>query len=332
VVEEYNIMRKTVFDNIVNDENDFTELLCNMMKFKEFENTFSDFLGLNNKNIDVNTQYRTEKNGIPDLVITYNDGIVFVEVKIGNSRLTKNQPKGYIEELLDKQEKNKALYFLVPINYNYKDELENRIKKFKNPAISNIEPKYWEVFFYYCKQNKIFYKNKTLFEYYNLLKAWFGYEAVVFNKEEQNIMKRNIKKMSKVGKFLEGIYAQLMNKGYKLKTSEGLTEIGIFIYDKKKKGVYYGWIGIWFSLWEEKNDCLIYTIDNMSNKKYFNNFAKKYKYKGFKKYDPEDDDNPDEKTIHGYICFDDKIFKNKYNQEMISNEISTIIRNIKSTK
>jgi len=92
-------MRHTIFDNLVNDEDDFTELLCNMVKFEEFGDILYDFFGIKNKEKYIETQYQTKKNGKPDLVIWYDDGIEFIEVKVGDRRLTKNQPEGYIREL-----------------------------------------------------------------------------------------------------------------------------------------------------------------------------------------------------------------------------------------
>jgi hypothetical protein len=322
-------MRHTIFDNLVNDEDDFTELLCNMVKFEEFENILYDFFGIKNKEKYIETQYQTEKNGIPDLVISYDDGIEFIEVKVGDRRLTKNQPEGYIRELSNRTEKNKKLYFLIPKNYYYLKELKSRIKNLKGSNIK-IEIKYWEDFFEYSKKNEIFLKNKVIFEYYNLLKSWFGYETITFNKGDKNIMNENGKIMTNVAKFLDSIWSQLEQNGYRLVCAEGFDAIGIEIYNKYKKDVYYGWIGIIFSLWSNTGDCFIYNISDRDNKKYFNNFINKYK--DCKTYDKRENDSPDGKWIHKYICFDDDIFNKKNNEGLIFIKILDILKNIKSSK
>jgi hypothetical protein len=316
-------MRDTIFDNLVNCENDFTELLCNMIKFKEFKNIFSDFIGIKCKDTNIETQYRTEKNGRPDIVISYNDGdgIEFIEVKVGNSKLTKNQPTGYIKELSGKEEKNKKLHFIIPRNYYYIEELNSRIGKIKNSK-ELIEVKYWENFFDHCKQNKIFLKNKIFFEYYNLLKSWFGYENVKFNKGERNIMNKNGKTMAKAGEWFDYFDSYLDQNGFKLKASNGYFEIGGTIRNKKGN-ISYGWIGIWFPLWKEKGHCFTYMISN-DDKKHYNNFKNKYKCYTY--------NDPDEKTIYKYICFDDDLFEENCDNSIIFRKILDIIENIKSTK
>jgi hypothetical protein len=179
-------MRNTIFDNLVNNEDDFTELLCNMLKFKEFKIIISEFLGIKNKEVFIDTQYRTKNNGRPDLVISYDDGIEFIEIKVGDRRLTKNQPEGYIQELSEKNEQNKKLYFIIPKNYYYIKDLKNRLRDTKKIGIP-IQIKYWEEFFEYCKCKKIYLNNKVFYEYYNLLKSRFGYETVFSLKRRKKL-------------------------------------------------------------------------------------------------------------------------------------------------
>ena len=315
-------MRDTIFDNIIKNEDDFSELFCNMQRFNEFKSIIINFIGVKSKNIVFDTQFRTINNGRPDFVISYDNGIEFIEVKIGDRKLTKNQPEGYIKELLTRKEKNKKLYFIIPKNYYYSNELKNRIKNmeiFKIPIII----KYWEDFFEYCKKEKMYSKNNVFNEYYSLLKSWFGYETVIFSKKEKNIMNENSKIMCKAGKLLESISSLLEQNGYKPEWSNGLNEIGIYI---NKKDNYYGWIGIWFSLWEKTNDCFIYTISNKDKKKYYNNFINIYKK--CKTYEERENDKPDGLTISKYICFDDDIFNEKNDESIVFNILLEILKNI----
>ena len=313
-------MRETIFDNLVENEDDFTELFCNMLKFKEFKSIITKFFGINNKNVVFDTQYRTKNNGRPDFVISYDNGIEFIEAKVGNSKLTKNQPEGYINELLKMNEVNKKLYFLIPKNYYYINELKSRIKNMKASKIT-IEIRYWEKLFEYCKSNSIYKKNDVFFEYYMLLKTWFGYETVIFNKKEKNIMNENGKIMSKVGKWLESISSLLEQNGYNPTWSDGLNEIGIYIYKKEE---YYGWIGVWFSLWEKNGDCFVYTISNKDKKKYFNNFINNYKF--CKTYEERENDKPDGINISKYICFDDDIFNERNDEGIVFQKLLGILK------
>jgi hypothetical protein len=160
-----------------------------MLKFKEFEKIISGFIGIKSKEIYIATQYRTKINGRPDLVVSYDNGIEFIEVKVDDSKLTKNQPEGYIKELSGNNVQNKKLYFLIPKNYYYIKDLKNRIGNIKDKKIT-IKIKYWEEFFEYCKSERIYSNNKVLNEYYTLLKSRFGYETISFSKEERNIMNK----------------------------------------------------------------------------------------------------------------------------------------------
>jgi hypothetical protein len=315
-------VRNTIFDKLVNDEDDFTELFCNMLKFKEFEVLISDYLGLKNKKVSVDTQYKTKKNGIPDLVISYDNGIEFIEVKVGDRRLTKNQPEGYIKELSVRKEQNKKLYFIIPKNYYYINELKNRIENVKEKGIPIII-KYWEDFFEYCKVKKINSKDKVFYEYYSLLKSWFGYETVFFTKEEKNIMNENGKIMNKAGTWLESISSLLEQNHFNPELSDQLGEIGISI---NKKDVYCGWIGIWFSLWEKTGDCFIYTISNKDKKKFYNNFINKYA--NCKEFKHREDDKPEGEIIFKYVCFDKDVFNETNDESVVFKKLQEILINI----
>jgi hypothetical protein len=315
-------MRNTIFDNLVNNEDDFTELLCNMLKFNEFKIIISDFIGIKDGEIYIDTQYSTKNNGRPDLVISYDGGIEFIEVKVGDRKLTKNQPEGYIRELVGKDKQSKKLYFLIPKNYYYIKDLKNRINNIKDEKIP-IKIKYWEEFFEYCKFKKIYLNNEVFNEYYILLKSWFGYETVIFSKEERDIMKENGKIMYKAGKWLESISSLLEQKGFTPEWSDGLNEIGIYI---KKKDVFYGWIGIWFPLWENTGDCFVYTLSNNDKRKFYNNFVGQYK--NIKTFEDRENDKPEGKIIYKYICFDSDVFDKNNDESIIFNKLLEILKNI----
>jgi len=316
-------MRKTIFDKLIKNENDFTELFCNMTKFEDFKSLIISFLGIEkNKNPIFDTQYITKNNGRPDLVISFDDGIEFIEVKVDNRKLTKNQPEGYIKELLKRKEANKKLYFVIPKKYNYKEELNYRIKNTKKFKIS-IEIRYWEEFFEFCKNKNIYSKNNVLGEYYNLLKSWFGYETVIFSKKEKDIMNENGKVMYKAQKWLESISSLLIQNGYDPEWSKESNEIGLYI---NKKNNYYGWIGIWFPLWKDSGDCFVYTISDKDKPKFYNNFVNIYKK--CKTYEDRENDKPDGVIIFKYISFDNYIFDNKNDESVVFKKLLEILKNL----
>jgi len=342
--------RNTIFDNLVKNENNFTELLCNMMRFNKFKKIFLEYLGSNNNDIFIETQRKSDKNGKPDLFIKYEDGYEIIEVKTQNSGLTRNQPKGYIKELIEKDVTTKKLHFLIPKNYSHLEKLKNKIEnvKEKGKLLFNknkgyysvtynydkekdkkitIEIKSWEDFFEYCKGKYIIFKsNKILLEYYNLLKSWFGYETIIIQKGEKNIMKKKLEKLSKVFDILDSIYCLLKkHKELKLESNKSFDQIGFNIIDKNKK-IFYGWIGIWFPLLKENDHIFIYTPNN-EDKKIKNNFLKIYKNE-CKVYKDQYDDNKEYK----YICFDNDIFNKNKSSDIIGEKILDIIKNANTSK
>jgi hypothetical protein len=129
--------------------------------------------------------------------------------------------------------------------------------------------------------------------------------------------------MNKAGKWLESISSLLEQKSFKPKWSDGLNEIGISI---NKKDVYYGWIGIWFSLWEKTGDCFVYTLSNKDKKKFYNNFITQYK--DCKIFEDREDDKPEGNIIYKYICFDDIIFSKSNDESIVFNELLKILKKI----
>jgi hypothetical protein len=324
-------MRENIFHKLVNDEDDFTELLCNMFRYKDFENIFLKYLKLDIKTkVFCETQFKTknkQRNGRPDMVISCNNGIAFLEAKVTDSRLTKNQPEGYLKELKNKNEPTKRLYFLLPKNYKHLKELNERFDNIEHNEIS-INIKYWEKFFEYLKQEKFYLKSDLFNEYYNLLKNWFGYETIIFSIEEKKTMSNNINIMLKVGKWLESMRSHLETNGYSVSNSDGLLELGLYISNNIGKD--YGWIGVWFELWEETGDCFIYTLSSNNDKKYFDNLSKLSDK--CKLFDYHHDDTPDGKEIFKYICFDNLIFNKSIDENAIWQELSEILKNINKSK
>jgi hypothetical protein len=142
--------RNNLFHNIINDEGTFTDLLCNLLNLRDIQFTkiFFKFLKITEspKEYEFDTQHRTNKNqnnGRLGLTISSDEEIFFIEIKINNTGLSKNQPKGYLKELAQMDDyKIKNLYFIIPTrNYSYKDELDNKLLK-HNKVLKYIQRYY----------------------------------------------------------------------------------------------------------------------------------------------------------------------------------------------
>jgi len=223
-------MRDNIFNNLVKDEDSFTELLCNMFKYDYFRYVFFDYIGIDNREIfEYDTQYRTgnlQKNGRPDIVIFSEQDFIFIEIKVGDTPLTRNQPKGYIKELSYKKIEHKKLFFIIPRKYKFEQVLINRFIKYKINNIST-EILYWEDFFEFLKKNSIFKINDFCAEYYNLIKNWYGYENnIFFNKENKKMDKLEIGKfVSRIDNLVNTIGDLLSKDGIKLNIQKILVNL-----------------------------------------------------------------------------------------------------------
>ena len=308
-------MRDNIFQNIVNDENSFTELLCNMMRYDKFKKIFFEFIDIKDSyKFECETQCQTNNNGRPDFVIHSENDFILIEIKTGDTNLTGNQPKGYIKELCLKPIENKKLIFILPRGYKYEKKLNTRIEKYNKKNIL-IDIKYWDVLFELLKKNNIDQINDICMEYYNLIKNWYGYEHIQFYKKENNKMdKLEIGKfVNKIEEMVETIGDLLVSNGYKIKHSKVSGDFGFSIFDKKN--VELCWFGAWISLWAKTGDVVILTLSsNIENK-----------IKDIKSI-----------TIDGndiqYFCFDETVIDDNYNEKQFLGQLMDKINEIKTLK
>jgi len=126
----------TIFENIVYNENTFTELFRNLMRFKVFRREFLNLIDFDFSeeliDFDCFSTQKTTENGRPDLVISTQTLEIYIEIKVWNTILTNNQPEGYLKELerIDKNEK--LLVLLTPKNYKYLKVYNERKKLFNS--------------------------------------------------------------------------------------------------------------------------------------------------------------------------------------------------------
>jgi hypothetical protein len=128
--------RRSVFHNLVSNENSATELLCNAMRFDALRSAlltlfFSDTCASKVTADDIDTQI-TVGRGQPDLVIDNDEVYAFIEVKVErHCGLTPYQPDGYYECLREDKSKRpeRWLVFLVPSRWDCRPRLEDSLRR-----------------------------------------------------------------------------------------------------------------------------------------------------------------------------------------------------------
>jgi hypothetical protein len=256
--------RDNLFHNIANNENSFTELLCNLLNLRDiqFKKIFFKFLEKieTPKEYEFDTQYRTDKkqnNGRPDLIISSDEEIFFIEIKINNNGLTKNQPKGYLKELAKMDYKIKNLYFIIPTDYSHKDELD---KLLKHNRVLNIPTKilFWEDFFKIFKEEYSLKTNDIISEFFQLIKEWFGYDHISLPKKGDIEMKVEEfgKQLLDFERTVCTIEKLICPHGFYSKPLKNRGEIGFRIFNKLNN--FLGCFEIWTELWAAKGDIFVF--------------------------------------------------------------------------
>jgi len=132
------------------DENTVTELLVNLMNKKYIRDLLLETLNVNRDVIqkikyeDITTQYTIKNGKRPDIVISNNETLIFIENKIySNTDLQQSQFENeYPEVLINSQKKNRKLIFIIPRSYTHIIEIKNSKNEFKDYL--DIEIIYWE--------------------------------------------------------------------------------------------------------------------------------------------------------------------------------------------
>ena len=104
----------TIFDGAITNENSFTELFKNFLRYRSFRQSFLNLIRLSFDRDKVDhdcfdTQFNISKFGRPDLVLTTSHTEILFEIKVYNTALTANQPLAYYDYLKNTSTaKNKA--------------------------------------------------------------------------------------------------------------------------------------------------------------------------------------------------------------------------------
>ena len=255
--------KPTVLDRAISDENHFTELFHNFLQHKEFKNRFIDLLGIQDPNSEplrfkTSTQNSIGEFGQPDmLVYSDNEAYFLIEIKVYNTNLTDNQPKGYYQKLLSlDQSSRRGLILIAPRYYAHLKIYHERLKSIENSqdsiAIKVIE---WEEIIEMMSGLQESKSNPLFKEYLQFLRNWFKYYPQYLTKSENQIMHNKEtgiafqKSMSLIHHVLQKLEAKedtkILRKSFTLDSFE---EYGFYIKLQDQKEIFFG---LWFDLWAE---------------------------------------------------------------------------------
>jgi len=113
------------------NEDSSTELIVNLMQIKYIRDIILEFMGIEPdiyKEINSNcitTQCSIENIGRPDIVISNNECLIYIENKIrSNTTLQDSQTTTYVDKLIASKQKLRKLIFLIPENYTHRQEID----------------------------------------------------------------------------------------------------------------------------------------------------------------------------------------------------------------
>lgn len=282
-----------IFDNIVKNEDTLTYLLVNMLRMKKFREAFLEVVfkktendlkeitvDLNKIKIDYNditAQHNTVENGRPDIVIENDDVSYFIEVKVSKSTgLTDNQPVGYLQELLQKNQKNKGLILLAPRGYKhlkvYTEGLKNKNRLFTNEIV-------WKSIINQIEIDELELWNPIISEFHKLLKHWFLAPPIILNLKNIETMYTSDTPtaISKIVKIVDEVVKEL-NKGFDgiYKKKHITHEYGCYIPIANLKDTPL-FFGEWFPYWKKSGNpfCICILTEEILVKNAFVNICNK---------------------------------------------------------
>lgn len=253
-----------IFLNVVDNENRLTELFRNLLRFRAFRDPVLTALTAGHdpwaRDVldevefeDIDTQYRLQTGGRPDLVIRKDDDFeIFVEIKTGDAALTDNQPQGYASDLANSKAPRKLLVFLLPENYAHLKELEHRISDAEMLNIK-IEVRFWGQVIDAIENYRLQDLSPVFAEFHKLLLMWFRPPKISFSYEEVTLMfdKKIPEVIEKLCQVVDTVRDQTQKTTIQSNFHKKLPdEYGLYFRDEKS-GKEILWFGIWNAFWKE---------------------------------------------------------------------------------
>jgi hypothetical protein len=264
---------ESIFHKIVRDENDYTQLLCNLMtRVDEFRcqvlNLFLPMeLAVKVPANVIQTQINIRDKsclGRPDVEILWDEIRIFVEVKIHAwtgitenqdvTALAKKEFDGYLGSLSRSPEKSRWLVYLVPQRWNYCAVI-NRSRADETGILSaaniRIETIFWEDVLKLLEDDKRFLDNPLLQEFAALLFAHL--ELIRFKVEEADMLFSKdfaigYRSIRKTERLIDQVRAMMEEKFADL-VIDSTDKKGRFqeygLYTKTKHGQDLLWVGVW---------------------------------------------------------------------------------------
>ena len=268
---------KSIFHNLVTKEDDFTQLLCNLMeRLDDFRaSILSLFLPEAYASKITAEQIRIQghlgEDGRPDIEIATCDLYAQIVVKIDLRReLTQSQKvepdpeaelKGYLVHLSKRPERERRLLFLVPKHWDSLQGLENSIAHQKNAlSTSGVEIgiKYWEDVLNVINHGNPTSSNPFVEEFRNLLAERFG--PITFSMEDIHLFENAWHTVRQMQTLIDQIGKKGKALGYTVKTSKTKDEYGI--YFGNPGGNEQLFVGMWALFCQEHGFPLCFGVQN----------------------------------------------------------------------
>jgi hypothetical protein len=274
----------SIFHKVATKEDDYTQILCNLMKRQEGKELRTSVLSMILGNSDlasqvspdqIDTQVSMREAGRPDLIVESPVVYAVIEVKLNPRRgLTAYQFGGYSIFFASATAPRKVLAFLVPANWQYQQLLDKDLEVFKkdNPSICTKVVQ-WEEIYRFHKQlfpDRI-HADPIQVEFWRLLRHEFG--GVEFSTEEIDMMVNGkglqFTAFNKAAHVVDEIAEKCNKEEFIIAgpTHNVLSdEYGIYFYrsksDKARGRNHFFWFGIWSLYWEKRGRALCFGITN----------------------------------------------------------------------
>jgi len=276
---------KSIFHKLVTKEDDFTQLLFNLMERNgDFRANVLRLLlpdaptsTITAEQIEIQVDLRN--CGRPDIELSSHNLYALIEVKVDLScRLTENQEiepnpavelKGYLAALSKRGEQERRLVYLVPRQWESLPELQQSVKDQKDAHRESgigisIEP--WETIHDLFKRRDAGQHDPLVEEFIKLLAERFG-PINFFGEEVQMLFSEGFVAWQTVRK-LQTLIDQIGDRGkaqgYAIRTERTKDEYGV--YFRNPSGSKELWFGMWFPFSEQEGMPLCFGIQNSKAK------------------------------------------------------------------
>ncbi|MCF8369267.1 MAG: hypothetical protein K9G76_09515 [Bacteroidales bacterium] len=313
-------MKETIFDNIITNENSFTELFKSFLRFKFLRQSFLRLIGIeldleSIKYEDFDAQYSIPNYGRPDLGLIYENVEILFEIKVYNTTLTENQPKGYYTYLSKiSKAKIKGLILIIPEDYynlGYYNECLQSIKKEEDNIFTQIIS--WESILKIITGNEINEISPLFSEYSVFIDKWFNISSIFYDNLNITTMfgKHFPESLKRTTNIIDNVYNEFKKRDYNLKWSSDryFSEYGFYfnLLDEDDKLFF----GIWFDYWLNYGNPVCIALES-DNSKTISSF-----HKGIKLAKQHPTTNYDK----WHVTFIDQF-------TLMDNDCETLIRNI----